>query len=170
MWRKREEAAHAYKDGPIHTCLDTSGGIDLGTTKDKVVEVLNHTDLVLLDIKHAFPKQYKWLTGKDQEKVLSFGDLLARLNIPTLIRHVVVPDITDSQEELEGIGEIISCWPNVVGLELLAYHTMGAQKYTEQKIPYRLVGVPPMDEQRLPELKHYALQRRAQCIRSRRYT
>ena len=52
-------AAHAYKDGPIHTCLDTSGGIDLSATKDKVVEVLNHTDLVLLDIKHAFPKQYK---------------------------------------------------------------------------------------------------------------
>lgn len=160
-------AAHNHPQGPIHTCLDTSGGVYTDATLDIVEELLDETDLVMLDIKSSDPKQYKWLTGRDQKDELAFGDLLARKNVPVLIRHVVVPGITDTKEELEGIGRIIACWPNVKGLELLPYHTMGIAKYKELGFPYRLEGVEPMDASKLKELRQYAMDARAKSIRAR---
>lgn len=160
-------AAHAHKDGPIHTCLDTSGGVYNEATIGIVKELLQETDLVMLDIKHSDPKQYKWLTGRNQKDILKFGDLLAQMKVPVLIRHVIVPGITDTKEELEGVGRIIACWPNVKGLELLPYHTMGVNKYEELGYPYRLEGVEPMDKTKLPELRKYAMDARARSIRAR---
>ena len=38
------------KQNEIHTCLDTSGFVDI----DKLDPILDNTDLVLLDLKHMF--------------------------------------------------------------------------------------------------------------------
>lgn len=159
--------AHARKEGRIHCCLDTSGGFwDTGNI-ELMRELIRECDLVILDIKHSDPKQYKWLCGRKQELELAFGNELAKQGVPVLIRHVVVPGITDSEEELAGIGRIISHWPNVCGLELLPYHTMGIEKYKELGIPYRLEGVEPMDKEKLPHLKRVALNARREAILAR---
>ncbi len=55
---------------------------------------------------------------------MELGEELARRGVPTVIRHVLVPGITDSEEEVAGVGHVIGDWDNVVGLDLL-YHTMG---------------------------------------------
>ena len=78
-----------------------------------------------------------------------------------MIRHVVVPGITDDEDELAAVGRIMARWDNVVGLDLLPYHTMGVAKYQSLGIPYRLEGVPPMDASRLPELRRVVLLARA---------
>ena len=64
-----------------------------------------------------------------------------------------MPGITDTVEECEKLGRLIAPWRNVVGLELLPYHTMGIVKYEKLGIPYKLDGVPPMDKTRIPELR-----------------
>lgn len=63
-----------------------------------------------------------------------------------IIRHVVVPGITDSKEELETLGKLIRSFRNLVGLEVLPYHTMGKAKYKNLGIEYPLEGVPDMDK------------------------
>ena len=45
---------------------------------EKFDTVLNETDMVLLDIKHADPVEHKKLTGCDPARILAFGDELAR--------------------------------------------------------------------------------------------
>ena len=116
--------------------------------------MLNETDMVLLDIKHADPVEHKKLTGCDPARILAFGDELARRKIKVVIRHVVVPGITDTVEECEKLGRLIAPWHNVVGLEMLPYHTMGVVKYEQLGIPYKLEGVPQMDTARMPELRN----------------
>ena len=49
---------------------------------------------------------------------------------------------------------MIAPWHNVVGLEMLPYHTMGVVKYEQLGIPYKLEGVPQMDTARMPELRN----------------
>lgn len=67
---------------------------------------------------------------------------------------MVVPGITDTVEECEKLGRLIAPWHNVVGLEMLPYHTMGVVKYEQLGIPYKLEGVPQMDTARMPELRN----------------
>ncbi len=158
------KAAHAREEGRIHTCLDTSGGMWIDTKLDVIEKLLDECDLVMLDIKHSDPAGYKSLCGRDQMHALALGDLLAKKNVPTLIRHVVVPGITDSEEEIEGVGRIIAQWPNVKGLQLLPYHTMGVDKYSELGIRYRLEGVEQMDKNKIAPLRRLALKARAQRV------
>lgn len=142
--------AHTAPRGRIHTCLDSCGYAFDPRHSERV---LGETDLVLLDIKHADPDSHKRLTGCDPARILAFGDELARRGIKTVIRHVIVPGITDSVEECEALGRLIAPWRNVVGLELLPYHTMGVAKYEQLGIDYPLTGTPPMDKARIPELR-----------------
>ncbi len=160
------EAAHTDPDGRIHTCLDTSGySADLANSRQTGTEkklqlpdnsalsrLLKNTDLVLLDIKHSKSEEFKDLTGKEQTSTLCFLSLLQEMRVPTLIRHVVVPGITDAEDELAEIGKLMANYTNIVGFELLPYHTMGTKKYEALKIPYRLNGVPSMDKSALPKL------------------
>ena len=147
------KAAHNAPAGRIHTCLDSCGYAFTPQTPEKFDSVLDETDMVLLDIKHSDPEGHKKLTGCSPERILAFGDELSKRNIKVVIRHVVVPGITDTVEECEALGRLIAPWHNVVGLEMLPYHTMGVVKYEQLGIPYKLDGVPQMDKARMPELR-----------------
>ena len=150
-------AAHNDPKGRIHTCLDSSGitfGKGSPSRQASIARLLDNCDLVLLDIKHSDPKGHYDLCLQPQEDPLAFGDELARRKIKVVIRHVVVPGITDTVEECEKLGRLIAPWHNVVGLEMLPYHTMGVVKYEQLGIPYKLEGVPQMDTARMPELRN----------------
>lgn len=157
-------AAHDAPGGRIHTALDTSGIAWGSGTCEAIGEVLDATDLVLLDIKHPDPETHRWLTGQGAERPLAFADELARRGVPTIIRHVVLPGVSDDKGTMAELGRLIARWPNVVGLELLPYHTMGVGKYEKRGIPYRLADVPAMDPTRLPELRQAALAARADAL------
>ena len=160
-------AAHAARSGRIHTCLDTSGISYDPQAPDAVGRVLDETDMVLLDVKHSDPDGHKMLCLVPADRPRALGDELARRNIPTIIRHVVVPGITDQFEELRDLGRILGDWDNVVGLDLLPYHTMGKEKYEQLGIPYRLPDTPPMERTRIPELRRQVLVARAERRRER---
>jgi len=156
-------AAHESPQGRVHTVLDTSGATwpTDGEPSKALSGVLDSCDMVLLDIKHADAEGHRTLCGMGPEHALALGDELARRNIPTVIRHVVVPGITDGADELAAVGRIIARWDNVAGLDLLPYHTLGVAKYQALGMPYRLDGVPPMDASRLPALRRVVLLARA---------
>lgn len=161
------QAAHADPQGPIHTCLDTSGHylglVDNFTDSpsqnvhNDIEHLLAHTDLVLLDIKHSDPDQYRKLTGKELGSTLDFLAFLEAKNIKTMIRHVVVPGITDTTNELKDLGRLMARYNNIVGFELLPYHTLGAKKYRELNIPYRLSDTPEQSKDALRELRKVVL-------------
>ena len=141
------------KERGIHTCLDTSGIIYSENRKDEFEKLFAVTDLVMLDIKHSSPEGHVELTSQKQDPVLQFEKALEEANIPVLIRHVVVPGITDSDEELKDLGHLIGRWKNLKGLDVLPYHTMGVNKYKNLGIPYPLEGIPNMDSAKAQEAK-----------------
>ncbi len=135
---------HKAKENGIHTALDTSGWPYREEMEDDYSDLAAAADLVLLDIKHSDPEGHKKLTGRDLDPVMAFLSFLDRKGIDTVIRHVSVPDITDSQKELEGIGKIMAKHRCIKGLDVLPYHTMGKKKYQELGLEYPLAGVPAM--------------------------
>ena len=125
----------------IHTCLDTSGIVYRKERAEDFAGLWEALDLVLLDLKHSDPEGHRWLTSCGQEPVLEFLKALEEKKIPVIIRHVVVPGITDGPEQLRSLGRIIGGFTNIKGLEVLPYHTMGVEKYRQLGISYPLEGV-----------------------------
>ena len=150
----------AHEKG-IHTCIDTSGiTYDEKDTEyiSKLDELMNFTDLVMLDIKHIDPQKHRTLTGYSNERVLAFARYLEKKNIPIWIRHVVVEGYTDNESDLFALGEFIGTLKNVKVLDVLPYHTMGAAKYKELGIKYRLEGIPSLSKTAAAEAKSKILE------------
>ena len=135
------------KSKGVHTCLDSSGIVYDPNSPEKVDKVLAVTDLVMLDIKHIDPEEHKKLTGFSNKNILSFAQHIAELGIPLWIRHVVVPGITDSEDELFRLGEFISGLKTLKALDVLPYHDMAKAKYKELGIPYPLPDTPPLTKE-----------------------
>src|SRR5699024_8579527 len=102
---------------------------------EKLFQVL---DLVLLDLKHSDEAEHKKLTGQSQKHILEFAGALEEAGIPMVVRHVIVPGITDGEEHLRRLGKMLAGFRNLKGLEVLPYHTMGVSKYKEMNLPYPL--------------------------------
>lgn len=130
------------KDKGIHTCLDTSG-IVFSRDKKAEFDILSEVcDLVMLDIKHIDDDEHKKLTAHSNKAVLEYLDYLAGKNIPVWIRHVAVPGITLNDMYLERLGRYIAQYRNIQALDVLPYHSMAKNKYSELKIVYPLADTP----------------------------
>jgi len=123
----------------IHTALDTSGYVNLMVAKT----VLDYVDLVLLDIKSFDPEIYVKVTNVSLEPTLRFAKYLSEINKPTWIRFVLVPNLTDSLHNVEGLAKFVSTLDNVEKVEVLPFHQMGEYKWEQLGYDYKLKDTPP---------------------------
>ncbi len=129
------------KQRGIHTCLDTSAACFNVKAQARFKELMNVTDLVLLDIKHIDPEKHEVLTGSTNTQVLEFARYLDELNVPVIIRHVLVPTISDDPTDLKKLRAFLDTLTNVVNIEILPYHTKGIMKWKELGLNYPLLGI-----------------------------
>lgn len=144
------KAIEALKAKGINTAVDTSGTYNRRVSPMRFIE---KCDLVLLDIKHPDPERFKIITGRDQSTLFELIDIINKHDRHVWIRNVVVPDINDTEADMEALNGFIKRINHIDKVELLGYHTMAVEKYGKLGITYRLKGVPPMDGDRLEELK-----------------
>lgn len=135
------------KSKGIHTCLDTSAGVYNPDSHEAIDNALKFTDLVMLDIKHIDDSAHRELTGVGNANILAFAEHLRDLGIPVWIRHVVVPGITDSHDELFRLGEFLATLKNLKALDILPYHDMAKPKYANLGIDYPLKDTPPLSKE-----------------------
>lgn len=143
-----KECLKLCKEEGIHTCIDTAG-FGLGDYD----EILEYTDLVLLDIKQVTPEAYQQMTKQSMDRFYEFVHALREHETKIWIRHVVIPGITDSNEHMETLQSMVSDIPNVEKTELLPYHLLGCNKYQVMGIPYLLEGTPAMDKDATKEMQ-----------------
>ena len=124
----------------IHTAIDTSGNVDLTDDMKKLIDL---TDLFLLDIKCINDEICKKLTGVSNKKELAFAKYLSSINKPMWIRQVLVPGITDKEEDLLKLKDFIHSLNSVQKVEILPYHDLGRFKWEELGLKYELDGISP---------------------------
>ena len=122
----------------IHTCIDTSGSVVL---TDEIKELINLTDLFLLDIKCINDEKAINLTGVSNKKELEFARYLSSINKPMWIRQVLVPGYTDNEQDLIKLREFISTLKSVEKVEVLPYHDLGKFKWEQLGEVYPLEKV-----------------------------
>ena len=143
------QAINALKETGIDSAIDASGTYVDEFTEDAV----RASELVLLDIKHPIAERFEIITGRKQESLFKLIDIINRNGKHVWVRNVVVPDINDTEEDIEALNDFMKNIRYIDKVELLGYHTMAVNKYGKLGITYRLKGVPPMDGQRLNQLK-----------------
>lgn len=127
------------RDLGIHTTLDTSGFADI----EKVDSLMDFTDLILLDIKHADEKTHMKITGAGMEKIRCFALHAVKKGIPIWIRYVLVPGLTDSEQDLAAAARYMESLGTVQKIEVLPYHDMGICKWEKLGKKYHLAGTAP---------------------------
>ena len=127
------------QDFELHTTLDTQGFLHASVTDDWFDAV----DLVLLDIKHFDPEAYRKLTGQALQPTLDFAQRLARLQKKIWLRYVLVPGLTDDDDDISRLAAFVAgLGPVVERVEVLPFHQMGAFKWKELGIAYPLEHTP----------------------------
>lgn len=137
------------KSNGIHTALDTSGIAFSKENSGNFANLLNVTDLVLLDIKHIDDTEHRKLTGFGNANVLDFAKFVSDNGTDIWIRHVLVRGITDNDEYLYKLRQFIDTLKTVKKVEVLPYHSMGEVKYEKLGIPYPLKGTTPPSKERV---------------------
>ena len=134
----------AFKEQGVNTCLDTSAGLyrDSPEYIELFDNLMQYTDLVLLDIKHSNSAEHKKLTGIGNENILACAKHLDKIGKKVWIRHVLVPGITDNQEQLQKLRDFLDTLSNVQKVEVLPYHSLGVHKYESLGIDYKLKDTP----------------------------
>lgn len=127
------------KEQNIHIAIDTSGSFLL---TNKVKEILNYTDLVLLDIKHIDDDKCIELTGATNKYTLEFAKYLDHIGKDIWLRQVIIPGYTDDEKDLYKLKKFIQSLNSVKKVELLPYHDLGKFKWQTLGFNYELDNVP----------------------------
>jgi len=129
----------AVKAMGIHTALDTNGhlGERLSDTE------LKQIDLILLDIKGWDPDRHRRLVGKEIGPTLDFARRLAELKKPIWLRFVLVPGLTDDENDVKSIAKFAAGLGNVERVDVLPFHQMGKFKWKKLGLDYQLENIEP---------------------------
>ena len=113
-----------------HLCIETCGFCDSKIFKS----VMDKLDFIIMDIKIANNELHKKYTGVSNEIILENLKILKESGKPFIIRTPLIPNITDTKENLEAIEKIIggSTW------EKLPYNAAAGAKYKMLGMEYSL--------------------------------
>ncbi|MBC3178730.1 pyruvate formate-lyase-activating protein [Corynebacterium lujinxingii] len=130
----------AVHDAGVHTTIDTSGYLGARLTD----EDLDNIDLFLLDVKSGDSDTYEHVTARQLQPTIDFGDRLHAKGKPVWVRFVVVPGLTDGEENVQRVADIVARWKGTVErVEVLPFHNMGADKWDKIDMDYELEDVTP---------------------------
>ena len=122
----------------IHICIDTNGGM----WNQDIETLLSKIDLVLLDIKQMNPARHDELTGRSNSQTLKTAQWLEENGKPFWLRYVLVPGISDFEDDIRALGEHFKGFKMLQRVEVLPYHTLGIHKYETMGQEYQLKDTP----------------------------
>ncbi len=137
------------KGEDIHTAVDTSGYASPQVLK----KVSSYTDLFLYDIKLIDRQKHMLYTGVDVEPILNNLKMLDREKKEIIIRFPVIPQITDTRENITDIIKFIKNLNNIRKISLLPFNHLGDEKYRRLKMKNKMKQVPVPSDEKINEIK-----------------
>lgn len=142
------------KEG-LHTVVDTCGYVPFSHFE----EVIPVTSLFYYDIKLANNEQHERYTGVPNQLILDNLQVLSSRHKAVEIRIPLIPNITDTKENMKGIIAILQTCPSVKTVHLLPYNPLAQAKYQRLRLQTTLCNLhkqPDTYIQELQEIFHSA--------------
>ena len=114
------------KENGVHTAIETCGF----SKWERILPVLEHTDLVLYDFKHMDPEAHKNLTGVDNRLILENAKrIVHELRKPLIGRVPLIPGLNDDEENILATALFISQeLGRDIKVHILPYNLLGESK------------------------------------------
>jgi len=133
----------------FHTAIDTSG-----YAPGHVVErVLEHTDLLLLDIKSINPVTFESVTGVPIDRTLETLRISQRMRVKVWVRFVLVPGLTDDLDDMKKLARFLKPFDNIEKVDVAPFHKTGEYKWRDLQQEYELWDTPPPSAELLETAK-----------------
>ncbi|MCL1882986.1 MAG: pyruvate formate-lyase-activating protein [Defluviitaleaceae bacterium] len=142
-----KELLMACREKNIHTALDTSGF----ATEESAEEILPFVDLLILDFKAFDPKLYFKVTKQRIDRPISTLRVAKEMKIPTWIRFVLVPGLTDDFDDLKKMAAFLKQHDNIQKIDILPFHKHGEHKWDENE--YELHDTKPPSAELMAEVE-----------------
>jgi pyruvate formate lyase activating enzyme len=123
QWEFVRELLRKCQGAGLHTALDTTGFCEW----EHMRQILQHTDLVLFDVKHTDPVRHREKTGVPNDGILSNLERAAGIT-KIWLRVPVVPGFNDSEREMRRTAEL-AVRVSAEKVSLLPYHDWARGKY-----------------------------------------
>ncbi|MDP2236889.1 MAG: glycyl-radical enzyme activating protein [Bacteroidales bacterium] len=135
----------------IHSAIDTSGYAPEALFKQTIAV----TDLVLFDLKLADGQRHKEFTGQDNGLIMANLSHLAKSKKTFFIRIPLIPEVTDTTENLHGLKKILLSLPVIERIDLLPFHHLAQDKYKRLGLNYGIGATKAYDKNRVEEIKNF---------------
>ncbi|MDP6978455.1 MAG: glycyl-radical enzyme activating protein [Myxococcota bacterium] len=132
----------------IHTNLETAGVFSL----EKWAEILEKLDLIYFDLKIMDAEQHERELGASFDTIQKNATALVELGLPVEFRMPVIPDYTDTQDNIERVAAFLRKLGQT-GIHLLAYHNMGEAKIDIISGAQPRLGRARLSDERLAEVR-----------------
>ena len=126
----------------IHTAIETCGACDW----DRLAALLDHTDLVLYDLKLIDDAEHRRWTGSSNAPILANARRLAAAAAAVELRVPLIPGITDTPANLAGIFAFAR-EAGIARIALLPYNPSAGAKYEWLARDYPLRAGPHEESQ-----------------------
>ena len=137
------------KETYIHAAMETCGYAKW----ENLERILEHIDLLYIDIKHMNSKIHKEITGVPNEIILENARRASKMK-QMIIRIPIIPGLNDSEENVLKTARFAAeLGENLLRIELLPYHKFGTVTYEQLGREYELKDVEPPSEEHMKKLK-----------------
>ena len=144
-----ETLVRRMKQRGLHVALDTNGYLGADVSE----QLMQDVDLWLLDLKAYDDTLHRKITGQPNAPVLDFARRLSDLEKPNWIRFVLVPGLTDDEQEIDNLADFVATLNGVERVEILPFHQMGAFKWKELGLEYKLEHTESPDQKILDRVR-----------------
>ncbi|MGM9668336.1 MAG: glycyl-radical enzyme activating protein [Faecousia sp.] len=131
------ELLKGAKQAGIHTCLETNGYIP----EPVLASVLPFVDLFLLDFKLTGEERLTHYTKASGDLWQKTMQTLTEKGKDVILRLPVIPGINDTDAHFAQAAGIQQAHPNVLDIEIMPYHSIGAAKWEQLGLTYSLPGL-----------------------------
>ena len=138
------------KEAGLHICVDSNGAV----WNKHVEELFGLADLILRDVKEINAERHEHITSRPNTQTLRTAEWLEQHDHPFWLRYVLVPGLSDFEEDLRRLGEHFRDYKQIQRVELLPYHRLGVHKYEALGWEYKLAEVKENTPEQLARAEH----------------
>ena len=136
------------QDEGLHTTLDTTGH---GSAR-ALTAVLQHTDLVLFDLKVMDDALHRQTTGITNRQILKNARIVSASPAQMIVRVPLIPGVSDTDENLTAIARFAKELRPGIVVNVLPYHRFGMNKYAMLDRPYPMNDAQPLTRERVAQV------------------
>ncbi|MCL2285157.1 MAG: glycyl-radical enzyme activating protein [Firmicutes bacterium] len=138
------ELLRLAKENGLHTCIETCGF----APTDRLLSIVPYVDLFLYDFKESNEDRHKEFTGASNRLIIDNLFAIDKAGAKVILRCPIIPTCNDRDGHFTAIAQMANTMCNIVEVNIMPYHPMGASKAMRIGREYRLADIGfPTDEQ-----------------------